>query len=152
MDIADRIAIIQTLLSTQRNKQSEYERESAALDQAAALETKSSAGDKYETGREMIAQSRNIIQRNLSEAVANGDALQRMAVAALQDRISFGTLVETSLGWYLLGVGLGELEYHGIRIGTASLASPLGAALKGKRAGDKIPWKGGTLEIFALRH
>ncbi len=150
MDMADRKGIIQALLMAQRDKQAEYEREAVSLDQAAALETKSSAGDKYETGREMIAQSRSIIQRNLAEAVANGDALQRMAAAPMQGRIGFGSLVETSLGWYLIGVGLGEIEFKGIRIGTASLASPLGAALKGKCPGDKQAWKGRTLEILVL--
>ena len=144
----------QTLLTQCRqsleSRKAEYARESASLDQAAAGETKSSAGDKYETGREMIAQARNLIQRNLAETLANLEALDRMAAAPLRDRIGFGSLVETSGGWYWVGISLGEVEIPGGPVRTVSLASPLGAALKGKGVGDTLPWKSAVLEILGL--
>jgi hypothetical protein len=59
-------------------RRAEYAREIAALDEAAAGETKSSAGDKYETAREMLAQSRNILARNLAETEMGLETLGRI--------------------------------------------------------------------------
>jgi transcription elongation GreA/GreB family factor len=128
-----------------------YRRELASLDEAAAGETKSSAGDKYETAREMIAQSRRLIDANLAEVDAALAALERMSAAPAQALCGFGSLAETSQGWLLLGASLGEVEVDGATVRTLSLASPLGQALKGRGAGDKIPWRGGELSLLSVR-
>ncbi|MDB5048431.1 MAG: transcription elongation factor, partial [Fibrobacteres bacterium] len=107
MLIPDRHAILIQCRQNLQSRKSEYLRELDNLSDAAAAETKSSAGDKYETAREMIAQARNLVERNLSETNANLDALDRMAAAPLRDKVGFGSLVETTLGWYLVGVSLG---------------------------------------------
>lgn len=120
------------------------------LDAAAAAETKSSAGDKYETGRELIAQARRVIERNLAEVAAGLEALDRMAAATPGAEAAYGSLVETSNGWYLLGASLGEAETSHGPVRTVSLASPLGAALKGRKEGDRIPWRGAILEILRI--
>lgn len=127
-----------------------YRREIAALDEAAARETKSSAGDKYETAREMIAQSRRLMDGNLAEASAGLEALDRMAAAPPAPVITFGSLVETSQGWLLMGVSLGEVELAGVPIRTASLGSPIGMALKGKKAGESVAWRGSSMEILSI--
>jgi transcription elongation GreA/GreB family factor len=127
-----------------------YARELASLDEAAAGETKSSAGDKYEPAREMIAQSRRLIEGNLSETAAGLDALDRMAAAPPGPKAGFGSLVETSQGWYLMGASLGETEIDGIAVRTVSLASPLGAAMKGRQAGERAPWRGTELAILRV--
>lgn len=131
-------------------RRKEYVGELESLDAASAAETKSSAGDKYETAREMIAQSRILSQRNLSETEANLDLLERMAAAPPAEAVGFGSLVETSQGWYWVGISLGELDSAGGTIRTISLASPLGKALRGARPGDRIPWRGGSIEVLRL--
>ena len=148
--IPSRAPLLATLRAGLEAKREAYSRELASLDEAAAGETKSSAGDKYETGREMIAQSRRLIEGNLAETESGLEALLRMASAPVGSRIGFGTLVGTSQGWFLLGASLGESEDCGVAVKTASLASPLGAALKGKAAGEMVPWRGGVLEILRL--
>lgn len=135
---------------TLESRRTEQLRELESLDQASAAETKSSAGDKYETGREMIAQARNLVQATLSETEAHLEALDRMAAAPLRDKAGFGSLAETNLGWYLIGTALGEIDIGGIPVRLISLASPIGLALKGGGAGEKIPWRGGVLEILRL--
>jgi transcription elongation GreA/GreB family factor len=148
--IPDRLALIRQCRELLSARVAEYRRELRNLDEAAAGETKSSAGDKYETAREMIAQSRNLISRNLAEAEAGLDALTRMAAAPLRPVIGFGSLVETDGGWHLIGASLGEVEIAGTIVRMISLASPLGAALKGKRAGDRIPWRNAMLEVLRV--
>ena len=65
-----------------------------------------------------------------------------MAAAPLRPIIGFGSLVQTNQGWHLMGAGLGEREIGGIPVLMISLASPLGAVLKGKSAGDRFAWRG----------
>lgn len=150
MSVPDRKALLELCRQALEARKREYAGELLSLDEAAAAETKSSAGDKYETGREMIAQSRNLISHNLSETVAHLETLDRMAAAPLRDRIGFGSLAETSLGWYLVGVSLGEVEIGGVLVRTVSLASPLGTTLRGKSPGDSLPWRGSSLEILRI--
>jgi transcription elongation GreA/GreB family factor len=143
-------------------RRAEYERELESLEEADAAETKSSVGDKYETGREMIAQSRVVIERNLAETKANLETLDRLAATASQGangaagdkgaagKVGLGSLVETSLGWFLVGVSLGESDVDGQAIRTLSLASPLFMALRGKAEGDEVPWRGATVRILRV--
>jgi transcription elongation GreA/GreB family factor len=131
-------------------RQADYHRELASLDEAAARETKSSAGDKYETAREMIAQSRRLMEGNLAEVDAALAALDRIAAAPAQAACGFGSLAETSQGWFLVGASLGEVGVDGTTIRVLSLASPLGQALKGRRAGDRVPWRGAELSILSI--
>jgi transcription elongation GreA/GreB family factor len=131
-------------------RQADYRREMASLDEASSRETKSSAGDKYETAREMIAQSRRLMEGNLAEVDAALATLERMAMAPEQARCGLGSLLETSQGWFLVGASLGDVEVDGMSIRTLSLASPLGQALKGHGAGDRISWRGKELLLLSL--
>jgi transcription elongation GreA/GreB family factor len=99
----------------------------------------------------MIAQSRRLMEGNLAEADAALATLERMAAAPPQAVCGFGSLAETSQGWLLLGASLGEAEVDGSTVRTLSLASPLGQALKGRAAGDKIPWRGAELSLLSVR-
>jgi transcription elongation GreA/GreB family factor len=131
-------------------RQADYRREMASLDEAASRETKSSAGDKYETAREMIAQSRRLTEANLDEVDAGLAILERMAAAPEQSRCGLGSLLETSQGWFLVGASLGDLEVDGVAIRTMSLASPLGQALKGRGAGERISWRGQGILLLSV--
>jgi transcription elongation GreA/GreB family factor len=146
----DRKSILDLCKRTLGARKTEYAGELANLDQAAAAETKSSAGDKYETAREMIAQQRNLIGHNLAEADAHLDAIERMAAAPSGGKVHFGSLVETTLGWFLVGAALGELDIEGVPVRAISLASPMGAALKGRGAGERVPWRGASFDILRI--
>lgn len=146
----DRKALLDLCMQAIKDRITGYASELESLDEAAAAESRSSAGDKYETGREMIAQSRILIDHNLAESKANLAALDRMADAEPGAKIGIGTLVETTLGWYLVGVSLGEWESQGLVVRTVSLASPIGLALKGREAGDKVPWRGASFDILRI--
>lgn len=148
--IPDRAALIRQCVEFLEARKSGYLRELRSVDEAAAGETKSSAGDKYETAREMMAQARNLLGRNLSETESGLEVLARMAAAPLRPKIGFGSLVETDQGWHLLGAGLGEMEIAGLTVRMISLSSPLGAALKGKAAGDRFAWRGSEATVLRV--
>lgn len=146
----DKIRAVAGCRATLLARQADYRRELANLNEASARETKSSAGDKYETAREMIAQSRRLMEANLAEAEAALANLERMAVAPARGGCGFGSLLETSQGWLLVGISIGDVEVDGMAVRTLSLASPLGQALKGHASGDMLPWRGEELQILSV--
>lgn len=124
--------------------------ELATLDEAAANETKSSAGDKYETAREMFSQARDMQRRIREEAEAGLEWLGRQQGAPLRDHCGPGALVKTSDGWLLIGPIPIQVDVDCTSVQGASLQSPLGLALKGARSGDRTVFRGRDIEIVVI--
>jgi hypothetical protein len=110
-------------------------------------ETKSSAGDKYETGRAM-AQSeieRNTFQRmeaeRLHATLTNLNQSTPFALAAP------GALVTTSKGVFYIAISLGSVTLQNKPYFIVSAESPIGKLLIGKKAGESITWNGNLHEI-----
>lgn len=125
-------------------------RELSLLDEAAAAETKSSAGDKYETAREMIAQSRSLQEKGRSEAQAGLDWIGRIQAVEPTGTVHAGTLVRSDLGWHLVGALTSAVLVDGIGVQGITLSSPLGMALKGKAAGQELEWRGRNVRVLEI--
>ena len=124
--------------------------ELAALDEAALGETKSSAGDKYETAREMIGQARSMQHRIREEAQALLDWLGRQDATAKSLAFAAGSLARTAGGWFLVCPSPVEIAVGGIRVQGVTLASPFGQACKGARAGEKRVFRDRAVEILEI--
>ena len=114
-----------------------------------AGDTKSSAGDKFETSREMMQQEMDRLQgqvRVVREQLLKLDLAER---ADRTDVASFGSLVAVANGdRYLLACGLGKVKAPaGVTLYVVSLESPVGAALIGKVAGDTATVAGRELRV-----
>lgn len=126
------------------------EGELAVLDDAAAQETKSSAGDKYETAREMFAQARDLQRRMLDEARVQLDWLARQDPSQVRDRVGAGALVQTDGGWLLLSPIPLSVELEGVPVQGVSAQSPLGQGLKGAKAGERPVFRDRPVEVLAV--
>lgn len=109
---------------------------------AANEETKSSAGDKYETGREMILQETNRNQTQLNEANKLMVALNRISLQSSLDRAEAGSLINTNNGKFFLSIGAGMLNVDGQSFFAVSPSSPIGLKLMGKTAGESFELNG----------
>lgn len=98
-------------------------------------DTKSSMGDKYETGREMLQQEINHLQLQLSELVQQKEQLKIMP-AGICRTVQNGALVKTNQGIFYLSVPLGTLFWDDEKITTVSVNAPLAKAMLGLRVGD----------------
>ncbi len=125
-------------------------RELSLLNEAAAAETKSSAGDKYETAREMIAQSRALQEKGRAEAQAGLDWIERILQVEPGTAIHAGSVVHSDLGWHLVGALTTSVQIDGLSIQGITLSSPLGQALKGKVVGENLEWRGKQVSILEL--
>lgn len=118
--------------------------------EASSQETKSSAGDKYETGREMMRIQSDMQALHLYEAQDMLQRLERIDVGQIHDTVRPGTVVKTSRGLYFVAQSLGPVFLDEVEYQTLSLASPLGKALKGLRAGQSAVFRDAPLEILAV--
>lgn len=106
--------------------------------EAAGNETKSSAGDKYETAREMMQQEIQLNERQLFEAKKLRHALSLINPAVRTVSAGTGSLVFTDRGNFFIAAGLGLLYSDGIQFNVISAASPVAKALAGHKSGDTV--------------
>jgi hypothetical protein len=112
-----------------------------AMDDAQASanqEEKSSAGDKYETGRAMAQIARDQAAQQLDEALQLKNVLDRISTIASTDKISLGSLVITDQNRFYISISLGKIEIEGIEYFVVSPFSPVGKLLFNKKANDII--------------
>lgn len=98
-------------------------------------DTKSSMGDKYETGREMLQQEINNLQVQLNEVLKQQDFLKTIIIKA-SDKAEKGAIVKTERGLFFISVSLGELSFEHQKIICISPESPLAKAMNGKQKGE----------------
>lgn len=110
----------------------------ADLQAANSEDTKSSAGDKYETSREMNKGEMDKSNLQLRQFNQMKSLLAKCEPQKEQKEVAFGALVKSNEGMYYFAVPLGKIEVAGQSCFALSLASPIGKALLGKKAGDEI--------------
>jgi hypothetical protein len=114
-------------------------------------ETKSSAGDKYETGRAMAQLEIERSQGQLKEAEKLEAVLNGIANSNLAERVLPGSLVITSKGIFYLAISLGLVKLHDTEYFLVSADSPIGKLLLNKKNGDHFNWNGSDYVIQAIK-
>lgn len=120
------------------------------IQESANQETKSSAGDKYETSRAMMQQEKDKHADQLDQAQELRRQLELLDPAITQAQIQTGSLVQTNEGQYYLSVSLGKMVLDNQTVFVLSAAAPLGQALLHKRIGDKIVFQNRSIEILNI--
>ncbi|MBB5436823.1 transcription elongation GreA/GreB family factor [Pedobacter sp. AK017] len=105
-------------------------------------DTKSSAGDKYETSREMMQQDIDRNKRLLMDAQENMKTLEAIGQATASDTVSGGSLVYTDEGIFYISISAGQLHAGGKTVFAISAASPIGKLMLGKKKGDDFSFNG----------
>ncbi len=94
-------------------------------------DTKSSMGDKYETGREMLQQEINRLQLQLTELQKQYNVLKGIPLNSTQ-KVQNGSVVKTNLGIFYISVSIGEILFDGLKIMTVSIEAPIVKSMLGK--------------------
>ncbi|MFT6970804.1 MAG: transcription elongation GreA/GreB family factor [Roseivirga sp.] len=114
---------------------------------AANEETKSSAGDKYETGRAMMHLEKEKLATQMAEVSKMEMALSQIDPAKHSQTIAIGSLVSSINGNYFLAVSLGQIELSNGKYFAISPASPIGRAMLGKKQNDFYEFGGKKVKI-----
>jgi transcription elongation GreA/GreB family factor len=124
----------------------EARREYVLAKESRDTDTKSSAGDKFETGREMMQREMDKLSALVDNTLYSLSKLDRLADLPASVVISEGSLVETDQETYFISIGYGKLD----SIYAISIESPLGLKLKGKKVGDRIEMRGRIITIKSI--
>jgi len=110
--------------------------------QASNDDTKSSAGDKYETTREMMQQEMDRNSKLLYEAGQQKIALQQIENVDAAKEVKNGSLVLTDEGNFYISISAGELKVEGQTFFAVSQAAPIGKLFIGKKVGMELTFNG----------
>ena len=105
-------------------------------------DTKSSAGDKFETTREMMQQDISRNKRLLMDAQQNLQLLISIKDTPPNDNVRNGNLVYTSEGVFYISISAGQLKLDGESVFAISAASPIGNLLIGKQKDASFDFNG----------
>lgn len=110
--------------------------------------TKSTAGDKHETGRAMMERELALSNAQLQKAQFLKNELSKISLEVDVTSVQLGALVVTSQGNYFISIGLGKINVLGDDCYAISGGSPLGIAMMGKQKGQKVNFQGRNIEII----
>jgi transcription elongation GreA/GreB family factor len=118
--------------------------------QASKDDTKSSAGDKYETGRAMMQQETDRNLGQLNEANKLKVTLNQLNTTASALQAENGSIIITNNGKFYIAISAGTLVIDGEQYFAVSPASPIGLKLKGVKAGDEFSLNGKDYKIISV--
>ena len=134
--VNEKLDIIETIMSENR--------------QALEQESKSSAGDKHETGRAMLHLEMEKASQQLLVAQSMKETLQRINLNSATNKIKLGSLITTDQGIYFLSISAGQLTIQGNIYYAISPSSPIGALLIGKEKGTDIVFGSKVIKILTI--
>lgn len=114
-------------------------------------ETKSSAGDKYETQREMMQMEINRMESQVSQL--NDAISQWNSFDGIDNTVNWGSLLEISIGekvvHLIIGPSSGDIQLNKKIIKSISKDSPIGKAIWGKTAPAEFEFSGKTIKLIS---
>ena len=117
---------------------------------AANKETKSSAGDKHETGRAMAQLETEKLTKQLSEALKVEQTLTQINPNTKHQKVSLGSLITTNNGTFYIATGLGKIELNDLVVFAISSASPIGKLLIGLKTKESFSFNGRCYSVNEL--
>lgn len=118
--------------------------------QSANEETRSSSGDKYETGRAMAQLEIEKNAHQLSESLKLKSSLDSIRTDITSLTAQPGTLVVTDQGSFFIAISLGKIIHREKVYFVIAPASPLGLQFLGAKVGDKVNFRNGTYVVREL--
>ena len=102
-------------------------------------ETKSSAGDKHETGRAMLQLEMEKAGQQLAEIHKMKATLERINLQQNAQKGALGSLISTENFHYFLAISIGKVVVNATEYFVVSTSSPIGKQLLGIEKGATIP-------------
>ena len=139
--------VCQSVLEILEQKIKTVKKSVSSIQEARNNETKSTAGDKYETGRAMMQaelEKQTLILRQYQNQRVD---ILKVKNTKSSEEVDFGSLVITNQGNYLIAIGIGKID----KTFVISLASPLGSAFRGLKSGDKVVFQNKEYRIINVK-
>ncbi len=142
--------LLQKCFQTIENQLLVIEKGIAEAQAAANEDTKSSAGDKYETTRAMMQIEIENLSKRLADAQRILQILQQINVQKQYVAATTGAVIATTQGNYFMAVGIGKMTVEGVDFFVISPQSPIGAKLHHTNVHDEVAFNGKKIIINAI--
>ena len=113
-------------------------------------ETKSSAGDKHETGRAMLQLEMEKAGQQLAGITQMQVVLSKIDISKTSKNACLGSVIITAKVSYFLSISAGQLVVADKSYFAISVSSPIGKLLLGKQEKEVISFNGKTIEIIGI--
>ncbi|WP_299362963.1 3-oxoacyl-ACP synthase [Winogradskyella sp.] len=113
-------------------------------------ETKSSAGDKHETGRAMLQLEREKAGQQLADIKKQFELLNKINPEIEKNTVALGSIVFTSKSNYFLGVSVGELKVGTDKFYAISMVTPMARVLVSKSVGETATFRKEQITITKI--
>ena len=121
---------------------------------AANAETKSSAGDKYETTRAMMQIEIENCSKQLAESQKLHNTLKQIVFQSNYQNVVLGSVIETNQGLFFMAIGIGKMEITLESVTkiffVISPSSPIGEKLHHKKIADEFIFNGKKFVILDI--
>ncbi len=121
-----------------------------ALENSLQTETKSSAGDKYETSREMLTAEINKLGNQLIHYRKYQSLLQQLENRTPSQKIGLGSVVITNQFNYFIAIPAGKIAVEGNTFYAIGLQSPIAQNLLGKTEKESFTFKGNSYTVLEV--
>ncbi|MFN8286747.1 MAG: hypothetical protein U0V74_08350 [Chitinophagales bacterium] len=115
--------------------------------EAANSEEKSSAGDKYETGRAMSQLNKEMYAAQLEEALKELAQMQAADVSTIRTQAGIGAFVVTDNTTLFIAAAMGAIKLQGSTVMVLSPKAPIAIALNGKQKNDAVQFNGKLITV-----
>lgn len=120
------------------------------IQESLTSETKSSAGDKHETGRAMLQLEREKAGQQLAEIQKINQLLSKIDCSKSSKTVSLGSIVMTTASHYFIAISAGVLETNSTSYYAISANTPISKSLLGKSSGDQIQFRDQRFKIIEV--
>ncbi|GAB5565246.1 MAG: hypothetical protein Wins2KO_23090 [Winogradskyella sp.] len=120
------------------------------IEKALTSETKSTAGDKHETGRAMLQLEREKAGQQLAELQKQFLVLNKINTSQNHNTIALGSIVYTNQSNYFIITSVGEVIYNDDTFFAISLGSPIARLLVGKTINETFIFRNKEITITKI--
>jgi len=127
-------AFIENRLLTVKNTLSQ-------IQESLLSETKSSAGDKHETGRAMLQLEREKAGNQLAEIQKVEENLSKVDAYRTSQTVHLGSVVYTTQANYYIAISAGVINLDKVSFYAISPSTPIGQILMSRTVGDTVKFR-----------
>jgi len=120
------------------------------IQESLITETKSSAGDKHETGRAMLQLEREKSGNQLAEIKKTKEIFSKIDIKKSSKAIGLGNVVYTTKANYFIAISAGELKIKNEKFYAISPNTPIGKLLIGKTVLEDIKFREDVFKIKTI--
>lgn len=130
------------------NRRKTIEKTIIEIQESLTSETKSSAGDKHETGRAMLQLEHEKAGHQLAEIEKLTESLSKIDTTFTSKTVGLGSVIFTTQANYFIAISAGKLEVDSQSFFAISSNTPIGMLLMGKAIGDAVVFREQTIKIL----